>query len=270
MVISLPCQQSLFCKDCDVHFGTWMTTRILSGMHAASDSAIIAANLNRLRTTLADAAQRAGRHPEQVKLIAVSKTQPAEAIASAIIAGQRAFGENTVQDALTKIPQFADQALEWHFIGHLQSNKARFIPGNFAWVHSLTSIKLAQRLAHLAQEQSTVINTLLEVNITRDPAKHGLAPEDVSPRLEELLKANFSGIRLRGLMAIGPYPATEFERRTSFAALRSLRDDCVQRFALPDFSELSMGMSGDFVEAILEGSTMVRVGTALFGERNYS
>ena len=186
-----------------------------------------------------------------------------------IAAGQRVFGESTVQDALTKIPQFAGQALEWHFIGRLQSNKARFISGNFAWLHSLTSLKLAERLARLAQEQNTIINTLIEVNITRDPAKHGLAPEDVVPRLDELLKADLTGIPLRGLMAIGPHPATEFERRASFAALRKLRDDCVRHFALPGFTELSMGMSGDFVEAILEGSTMVRVGTALFGERNY-
>ena len=238
-------------------------------MHTTAFTATIAANLERLRATLADAAQRAGRHPADVKLIAVSKTQPAEAVAAAIAAGQRVFGESTVQDALTKIPQFAGQALEWHFIGRLQSNKARFIPGNFAWLHSLTSLKLAERLARLAQEQNTIINTLIEVNITRDPAKHGLAPEDVLPRLEELLKADLTGIPLRGLMAIGPHPATEFERRASFAALRKLRDDCVRRFALPGFTELSMGMSGDFVEAILEGSTMVRVGTALFGERNY-
>lgn len=239
-------------------------------MQTADDSTTIAANLNRLRVALADAAQRAGRHPEDVKLIAVSKTQPAEAVEAAFAAGQRVFGENTVQDALTKIPHFAGQALEWHFIGRLQSNKVRFMPGNFAWVHSLTSVKLAQRLAHMAQEQNTTINTLIEVNIARDPAKHGLAPEDVASQLDELLKANLAGIRLRGLMAIGPHPATEFERRASFAALRTLRDDCAQRFALPDFSELSMGMSGDFVEAILEGSTMIRVGTALFGERDYS
>ncbi len=232
-------------------------------------AATIAANLERLRAVLADAAQRAGRHPADVKLIAVSKTQPAEAVAAAIAAGQRVFGESTVQDALTKIPHFAGQGLEWHFIGHLQSNKTRFIPGNFAWVHSLTGLKLAQRLARQAQEQNTTINTLVEVNIGRDPAKHGLAPEDVVPLLDELLNANLAGIPLRGLMAIGPHPATEFERRASFAALRKLRDDCAQRFALPGFTELSMGMSGDFTEAILEGSTMVRVGTAIFGESNY-
>jgi len=239
-------------------------------MPPATLAATIAANLERLRAALAGAAHRAGRLPQDVKLVAVSKTQPAEAVAAAIAAGQRVFGENTVQDALIKIPHFAGQGLEWHFIGHLQSNKARFIPGNFTWVHSLASVKLAQRLARLVQEQNTTVNALLEVNITRDPAKHGVAPEDIAPLLEQLLKANLSGIHLRGLMAIGPHPATETERRASFAALRKLRDDCAQRFALPGFTELSMGMSGDFIEAILEGSTMVRVGTALFGERNYS
>ena len=239
-------------------------------MHSATLTATIGANLERLRAAIADAALRAGRRPEDVKLIAVSKTQPAEAVAAAFAAGQRVFGENTVQDALTKIPRFAGQGLEWHFIGHLQSNKARFIPGNFTWVHSLASVKLAQRLARLVQEQHTTVNALLEVNITRDPAKHGIAPEDIAPLLEQLLKANLSGIHLCGLMAIGPYPATESERRASFAALRNLRDDCAQRFALPGFTELSMGMSGDFIEAILEGSTMVRVGTAIFGKRIYS
>jgi len=238
-------------------------------MHPTMRTATIAANLERLRAAIADAALRAGRRPEDVKLIAVSKTQPAEAVAAAIAAGQRVFGENTVQDALTKIPRFAGQGLEWHFIGHLQSNKARFIPGNFTWVHSLDSVKIAQRLARLAQEQNTAVNALIEVNITRDPAKHGVAPEDIAPLLEQLLKANLSGIHLRGLMAIGPHPATESERRACFAALRKLRDDCAQRFAPPGFTELSMGMSGDFIEAIMEGSTMVRVGTALFGERNY-
>jgi len=239
----------------------------LACMHS---TAHIAANRSRLLAKLADAALRAGRRPEDIKLIAVSKTQPPAAVAAAFAAGQHAFGENTVQDALTKIPQFASQSMEWHFIGHLQSNKARYIPGNFAWLHSLTSVKLAQRLAQVAQEQNTTLNALIEVNITRDPAKHGLAPEEVAPFLDELMKANLARIPLRGLMAIGPHPATEYERRTSFAALRQLRDACAQRFVLPDFTELSMGMSGDFTEAILEGSTQVRIGTALFGERDYS
>lgn len=239
-------------------------------MNHATRGALIAANLERLRNRIAETALRADRRPEDVKLIAVSKNQPAEAVAAAIAAGQRVFGENTVQDALTKIPQFAGRGLEWHFIGHLQSNKARFIPGNFAWVHSLASVNLAQRLARLAQEQSAPVNTLIEVNITRDPAKHGVAPEDIAPLLEQMLKANLSSILLRGLMAIGPHPANESETRASFAALRKMRDDCAQRFSLPGFTELSMGMSGDFIEAIQEGSTLIRIGTAIFGERDYS
>ena len=238
--------------------------RYTNRMHA---TAHIAANLERLRARIAEAMQRAGRRPEDVQLIAVSKNQPAEAVAAAVAAGQRAFGENTVQDALTKIPGFAGQGLDWHFIGHLQSNKAKLVPGNFAWVHSLDSLSLAQRLARLAREQNTTVNALIEVNITRDPSKHGVAPEDMATLLDELLKTNLTGIHLRGLMAIGPHPATESERRASFAALRELRDECAQHFALPGFTELSMGMSGDFVEAIAEGSTMVRLGTAIFGPR---
>ena len=227
----------------------------------------IAGNLERLRARIAEAMQRAGRRPEDVQLIAVSKNQPAEAVVAAVAAGQRAFGENTVQDALTKIPGFAGQGLEWHFIGRLQSNKAKLIPGNFAWIHSLDSLQLAQRLARLAREQNTTINALIEVNITRDPAKHGVLAEDVMPLLDQLLKDNLAGLSLRGLMTIGPHPATEAQRRAAFAALRDVRDACMQRYALPGFTELSMGMSGDFVEAIAEGSTLLRIGTAIFGQR---
>lgn len=229
----------------------------------------IADNLARLRATIAQTTALAGRRPEEVTLIAVSKTQSPDAVAAAVAAGQRVFGENTMQDALTKIPHFAGQGLEWHFIGHLQSNKARFIPGNFAWVHSLDSLALARRLARLAQEQGATINCLIEVNITRDPAKHGVAPEGVAALLDQLLKENLRSIRLSGLMTIGPHFATPAELRAAFAAVRALRDDCVRRFALPGFTQLSMGMSGDYIEAVQEGATMVRLGTAIFGERNY-
>jgi pyridoxal phosphate enzyme (YggS family) len=144
-------------------------------LHAA-----VAANLARLRADLARAAERAGRRADEVSLIAVSKTQPPEAVAAAVAAGQRVFGENTVQDALTKIPRFAGQGLEWHFIGHLQSNKARHIPGHFAWLHSLDSLKLAQRVAGFARNQGVTVNALIEVNLTRDPAKHGVLPRPPS------------------------------------------------------------------------------------------
>jgi hypothetical protein len=234
-------------------------------LHAA-----VAANLARLRADLALAAERAGRRADELSLIAVSKTQPPEAVAAAVAAGQRVFGENTVQDALTKIPRFAGQGLEWHFIGHLQSNKARHIPGHFAWLHSLDSLKLAQRVAGFAREQGVTVNALIEVNLTRDPARHGVLPEALAPLLDALLKAELDGLALRGLMTIGPHPATGPERRVVFAGLRGLRDECARRFALPGFTELSMGMSGDYIEAVLEGATLVRLGTAIFGERSYA
>lgn len=231
-------------------------------------TATVARNLARVREEIAAAARAAGRRPEEIRLIAVSKTHPPEAVAAAITAGQVDFGENTVQEALTKIPLYS--SANWHMIGHLQSNKAKLIPGHFAWVHSVDSLKLAQRLSRMAQEKGVVLDALFEVNVTRDPAKHGLAPEELAPVLDALLKEGHPGLRLRGLMTIGPYPASEADSRACFAKLRELRDDCRQRFGLNDFTELSMGMSGDYAAAIKEGSTMVRIGTAIFGERNYT
>ncbi len=230
-------------------------------------TATVAANLARVRAEIAAAARAAGRKPEEIRLIAVSKTHPGEAVAAAIAAGQVDFGENTVQEALTKIPIYGSAT--WHMIGHLQSNKAKAVPGHFNWAHSLDSLKLTQRLSRLAVEKNVVLDALFEVNVTRDPAKHGLAPEELAPVLDTLLKQGHPGLRLRGLMTIGPHPATEADSRACFARLRTLRDDCRQRFGLKDFTELSMGMSGDYAAAIKEGSTMVRIGTAIFGERDY-
>jgi pyridoxal phosphate enzyme (YggS family) len=227
-------------------------------------------NLIDIRAAIARAARACGRDPQEVRLIAVSKTHPPETIAQAIAAGQRDFGESTVQEALTKISHFPSQGLEWHFIGHLQSNKARFLPGNFAWLHSLDSLGLARRLSRLAQDRSATINILIEVNVLRDTKKHGVAPEALPALVEALAKENLPALSLRGLMTIGPYPATAPQRRSCFARLRELRDDCRRRFDLPRFTELSMGMSEDYVEAIQEGSTMVRIGTAIFGARDYS
>ena len=230
----------------------------------------IADNLARIHETIAAAARQSGRRPEDIKLIAVSKTHPPETIDAAVRAGQRLFGENTIQEALTKIPSFAGRDLEWHFIGHLQSNKAKFIPGNFTWVHSLDDLKLAQRLSRVAQDKHGTVHSLIEVNVTGDPNKHGVAPSRLLPLLDELAHADLPGIRLRGLMTIGPYPASERERRVAFEQLRELRDGARERFSLPDLTELSMGMSGDYADAIAEGSTMVRIGTAIFGERSYT
>lgn len=237
-------------------------------MNQTSDT--IASNLFRVRQAVADAARAGTRTSDAIQLIAVSKGYPRAAIAAALAAGQKYFGESTAQEALTKIPHFQNQGLEWHFIGHLQTNKAKFIPGNFSWLHSLDKPDLANKLFRLAQESSVTVNTLIEVNITRDPKKHGVVPETLFDFIEQLIKENLTGLALRGLMTIGPYPASEKETRQCFAKLRELRDECRMRFALPDFTELSMGMSGDYVAAIKEGATIVRIGTAIFGERDYT
>jgi PLP dependent protein len=225
----------------------------------------VAANLARIQERIAIAAAQAGRKAGDVKLIAVSKKHSIDNIAAAIDAGQRVFGESTAQEALKKIPLLQQREVEWHFIGHLQSNKAKFIPGNFHWLHSLDDFNLAQRLARFAQQRSA-LNTLIEINVTGDPAKHGIAPTDLFPLLDRLLAENAASIVLRGLMTVAPRGAPSSETRTVFAALRRLRDECSQRYALPQFTDLSMGMSDDFEEAVKEGATMVRIGNAIFGE----
>ncbi len=227
-------------------------------------------NLEKIREAIAAAARTVGRNADEVTLVAVSKRQSAELIAAAVAAGQRHFGESTAQEALPKIGQIRSEGLVWHFIGHLQSNKARAVPGNFAWLHSLDSLSLGQRLSRQASALGQALDALIEVNIARDPARHGIAPEQLVPFVEQLLQTSLPGLKLRGLMAIGPYPADEPELRAAFSAVRALRDECRQRFGLSGFSELSMGMSGDFVPAIKEGATLIRVGTAIFGERSVS
>jgi pyridoxal phosphate enzyme (YggS family) len=240
-------------------------------MTAPSDdsAAAIGARLREIKQQIGEIARRAGRDPAAVRLVAVSKTQPVAAIEAALAAGQVDFGESTAQEGLSKIEQLAARPARWHFIGHLQSNKARFIPGHFAWLHSLDSLTLAQRLAWIAAERDTPIDTLIEVNVARDPRKHGVAPENLAALLDGLQQLASPQLRLRGLMTIGPYPASEREARAVFAALRALRDDSRRRTGLSEFTELSMGMSGDYAEAIQEGATLVRIGSAIFGERSY-
>lgn len=229
----------------------------------------IASNLFHVRQSI-DAAAARTRSSGAIRLIAVSKGHTKDAIEAAIAAGQKDFGESTTQDALPKISHLGSSSIDWHFIGHLQTNKAKFVPGNFSWLHSLDSLSLARKLFRHAQEQSATINILIEVNVSRDPKKHGITPQALPDFIENYLKEDYSALPLRGLMTIGPHAAPEKEIRACFAALRRLRDDYQQRFGLKDFTELSMGMSGDYVEAIKEGSTMVRVGTAIFGERDYA
>ena len=219
---------------------------------------------------IADLARAAGRAPDSVRLIAASKTHPPETLQPLIKAGLTDLGENTVQEALPKIERLRAEALTWHFIGHLQSNKAKNIPGHFAWLHSLDSLALATRLEKFAAERNTTLNALIEVNVANDPRKHGIAPDDLEPLLESLLRVELRHITLRGLMTIGPYPANTAEKRKHFGKLRRLHDAAQERLNLPTFDQLSMGMSDDYREAIAEGATMVRIGTAIFGDRDYS
>jgi pyridoxal phosphate enzyme (YggS family) len=224
-------------------------------------------NLNAVHGRMHEAAKQSGRSIDDIRLIAVSKYMPASYVQWALSAGQKCFGENTVLEALSKQGELNHPDIEWHFTGHLQSNKVKMIAGNIDWLHTLDSIKLATRLSTSALSNSYRQNVLLQVNIAGDPQKYGLSAAALPQFIEDILTADLAGIQLRGLMTIGRREATAAERQADFAALRELREDCIKRFELPRFSELSMGMSGDFEAAISEGSTMVRVGSALFGPR---
>lgn len=213
------------------------------------------------------AAAAAGRRAEDIRLIAVSKYMPADHVRQAMDAGQRCFGENTIQDARNKQALIDDPHNEWHFIGHLQTNKARFLPGHFDWLHTLDSLRLAGRLSEQAVRFASSLKVLIQINIAGDPDKFGLPPAEVFRFVDDLLQSDLAGIHLRGLMTIGRRDATFEERRGDFIALRELGEACARRFGSERFSELSMGMSGDFESAILEGATMVRIGSSIFGPR---
>jgi len=218
---------------------------------------------------MAQAALQAGRQPGDVRLIGVTKHVPQPCVEAAIAAGLRCFGENTLQGARGRQAMQDDPLNEWHFIGHLQSNKAKSIPAQFHWLHTLDSLKLAQRLSASALVAGTQLQVLLQVNIARDPDKYGLNadPDSIFAFIESLLCAGHPGIALRGLMTIGRRRATPDETRATFAALYALAEDCARRFDRRHFTELSMGMSSDYELAIAEGATMIRVGSALFGPR---
>ncbi len=225
-------------------------------------------NLASVRERIKITAQRAGRSPDAVTLIAVSKTKPWHMLARAIAHGQRDFGENTIQDALTKIPKTEDRKdINWHLIGPLQSNKTKHVPGNFQWLHTLESEKIARRLETTCAELNVALNVLVQVNIANDPAKKGLPANELYNFVESLLNQNYKFVKLRGLMTIGTVDADEITRRKWFAGLRELQLSIADKFDLKEFDQLSMGMSGDFEQAIEEGATMVRVGSLIFGER---
>lgn len=223
----------------------------------------IATHLAAAHEKIATAARRAGRAPDSVRLVAVSKTQPAEAIVTAAATGQRIFGENRVQEAREKIPA-CPPGLEWHLIGHLQKNKVRQALSLFSFFHSIDSGALAGAIDRIAGETGKKVDGLLEVNVSGEETKHGFTPAQLREAFPAL--AALPHLRIRGLMTMAPYNENPEAARPVFRALRALRDELQSAHgsALP---ELSMGMSGDFEPAIEEGATLVRLGSSIFGQR---
>ncbi|MGB2816549.1 MAG: YggS family pyridoxal phosphate-dependent enzyme [Burkholderiaceae bacterium] len=231
----------------------------------SSSRETVQANLQAVHERIARAARVAGRDTATIALLAVSKTFPPEAILAAHSAGQRAFGENYVQEALDKIERLKDLrgGLEWHFIGPVQSNKTRAIAEHFDWVQSVDRPKVAQRLSEQRPRGMPPLNVLLQVNISGEASKSGVVPGELESFARDV--AALPGVRLRGLMAIPEPEADPVRQHAPLAAMRGLFERLrAQGFAL---DTLSMGMSADLEAAVLEGSTMVRIGTAIFGER---
>jgi len=227
-------------------------------------------NLKEIRRRIADAAKRAGRDPGEVKLIAVSKTHPAATLREAIAAGVTVFGENKMQESEGKIVEIGRAAAEWHLIGHLQSNKARKAVQLFDVIHSVDSVELAERLERICLEESRDdLSVFVQVDIASENTKSGISPDEL-PGLVEFLKG-CKCLRFNGLMLLPPFFDDPEAVRPYFKRLKAIRDDlALQNAFVNGTGELSMGMSHDFEIAIEEGATIVRVGTAIFGERRRS
>ncbi|MEW5903546.1 MAG: YggS family pyridoxal phosphate-dependent enzyme [Pseudomonadota bacterium] len=224
----------------------------------------ILSTLQAVRQAVSAAATAAGRAPDSVSLLAVSKTFPAAAVREAAAAGQRAFGENYLQEALDKMAALPDLPLEWHFIGPIQSNKTRPIAEHFAWVHGVDRLKVAERLSAQRPAELPPLNICLQVNVSGEASKSGVAPAEVEALALQV--GQLPNLRLRGLMAI-PAPADDVAaQRRPFALMRELFERLNAQGLRLD--TLSMGMSHDFPAAIAEGATIVRIGTAIFGARS--
>jgi pyridoxal phosphate enzyme (YggS family) len=222
----------------------------------------LAQRLAEIRTQIAQAAERAGRDAREIKLVAVSKTHGAATVREAIAAGAHAFGENKVQEAEEKIAEIGRERAEWHLIGHLQSNKARKAVRLFDVIHSLDSLELAERLERICEEEGRArLAVFVQIDLGRERTKNGIEEKDV-PALVEFLRGS-KHLKFDGLMILPPFFEDSELARPFFRRLREIRD------ALCPAGELSMGMSHDFPVAIEEGATLIRVGTAIFGERSY-
>jgi PLP dependent protein len=221
-------------------------------------------NLERVRAQIGEAARKSGRRPEDIELIAISKTHDAERVREAFDAGQTVFGESRVQEARAKIPELPS-SLRWHFVGHLQKNKIRHALPLFELIHSVDSLALAQDINRIAEEAGLHPRVLLEVNVAGEGRKFGFKPETLGAEMEPLLK--LGRLSIEGLMTIPPLGPEAEESRKFFVQLRELRGTLEKQFDLK-LSHLSMGMTNDFPIAVEEGATLVRVGTAIFGERS--
>jgi hypothetical protein len=244
-------------------------------------SSHIARNLAQVQERIAEAALRAGRDPAAVTLVAVTKTHPAETVVAAYEAGTRDFGENRVEEGMAKIPAVRDAITgpqpKWHMVGHVQSRKAQAAAEHFDYIHSVDRLKIAQRLSHFAQEVGLALPVLLECNISGEETKFGFElagwEQDEAKRVaffaavEKIL--GLPGLAVHGLMTMAPFVADPETVRPVFASLRGLFDTLRERFPSGDWRHLSMGMTDDFEVAVEEGSTMVRIGRAIFGARLY-
>ena len=231
--------------------------------------ASIARNLHEINERIQAACARVGRDANEIRLIGVTKMVPVERIREGIEAGLRILGENYVQEARRKIERLSDLPVSWHFIGHLQSNKARLVVEAFDWIHTVDRESLAREIDRQAHRRGKPVPVLLQVNTGQEDSKSGLAPEELLPFFQRL--SSWDGLEVRGLMALPPYYDDPDQVRPHFRRLRELLQELRERSATPEnLSELSMGMSHDFEAAIEEGATMVRIGTALFGTRPLS
>lgn len=229
---------------------------------------MLAENLAQVQKKIADACEKAGRDPGEVTLVAVSKTKPVEMLKEAYDAGARVFGENKVQEILDKYDRLPGD-IQWHMIGHLQRNKVKYIVDKAAMIHSVDSLRLAQTIEQEAAKKNVCVPILLEVNVAQEESKFGLKMEEVIPLLEEI--CTYSHIQVQGLMTIAPFVEDPEENREVFRKLKKLSVDIAgKNINNITMSVLSMGMTGDYEVAVQEGATMVRVGTGIFGARNYA
>lgn len=228
---------------------------------------MITENLEQVRKNIEEACRAVNRDPGEVTLISVSKTKPVSMLQEAYDAGSRDFGENKVQEIMDKYPQLPSD-IRWHMIGHLQRNKVKYIVDKAAMIHSVDSLRLAQTIEQEAAKHDVQVPILLEVNVAEEDSKFGLKMDEVLPLIEAI--AEFPHIRVCGLMTIAPYVENAEENRMFFRQLKKLSVDiAAKNINNVSMSVLSMGMTGDYQVAVQEGATMVRVGTGIFGERNY-